>query len=538
MNIKQQIEKTLGHPISVSTIDICDYQCNACFAIAKEQKVHPMQIASEMASKFKSPLATTEAVAPGFVNFKITDGALESAVNEILKTGKLPLEKQTPRKIFFDYGGANVAKELHVGHLRPPIIGEALKRVFKALGHETISDTHLGDWGLQIGLVLAQLEDEENNDITLEKLNELYPKASKRKDTDTAFYNRAEQITAKLQQSKQPYFGLWKKIISVSVPRIQENYKTLNCTFDTFEGEYKAQQYVDEILTLLKDVTYKSENCIVMDVKTDSDTRPMPPILLRKSNGGELYSTTDVATIHYRQKEYNPDEYIYVVDFRQELHLEQVFRCVKKGNLVPPETRLVHVSYGTMNGADGKPFKTRTGGTIKFEEVINLITECASKRLSENGRSVDIETAQKIGIAALKFADLSNNVRKDYVFDIEKFTSFEGKTGPYLLYTVARINSVLNKANNTPIPNNLTVSKTNRDVIIKTIKLADSYASAAANYTLNGLVDAVYNLAVAFNLFYAGESIIKGGHLPLARLVKTAMLFALDTLAITVVQEM
>jgi len=546
VNIKLQIEKDFGAPVSPSAVDICDYQCNAAFAIAKTEKRAPMDVAREIADKFKSRIATAEAVAPGFVNFKVNEAALETAAQEVLKTGKLPLAKLPAQTVFFDYGGPNIAKELHVGHLRPHIIGEALKRVFQSLGARTIADSFLGDWGLQIGLVIAELEASSGKpETTLEMLNEVYPRASARSKTDLAFKARAEEITLRLQQQQQPYYDLWKKIREVSVAKIRENAAALSCTHDTMRGESYAQQYIPEVLEILKqNGAYTSDNCLVMDVKEDTDTGPMPPILLQKSNGGELYSTSDVATIYYRFRDYRPDEFIYVNDARQELHMRQVFRCAKRGNLVAPGTRLTHVSFGTMNGKDGKPFKTRAGGTIRFEDIINLVTEAAQKRLAENGKAENPGLAQKIGIAALKFADLSNHVRKDYIFDLEKFTSFEGKTGPYILYTIARIKSLLAKSKDEK-QSGTVVSGITRNLVMKVIKLADCYPAAAANYTLNGIADSAFALAAEFNLFYACTKILaepdtrkRQGYLALCKIIKNALEFSMDTLAIDVVEEM
>ena len=544
MNIKEQLEKDLGNLVSASSIDGCDYQCNAAFQIAKQEKTSPLQIAERIASNFKSKIATATVSPPGFVNFAITDSTLETTANNILKTGKLPLAKQTHRTIFFDYGGANVAKELHIGHLRPPIIGEALKRTFMAFGHKTVSDTFLGDWGLQMGLVLAQLMDEGYikgdkfvKEVTLDTFNVLYPAASARSKTEPDFRARCEEITVKLQRKEQPYFDLWKHIRKISADKIQQNYLTLGCTFDTYNGESHAQPYIEQVLALArKNGAYESDGCLILDVKTDTDTGPMPPIMLKKSNEGDLYATTDLATVFYRYNDHQPDEFIYVADARQELHFEQVFRAAKQIRAVSPNTKFKHASCGTMNGLDGKPFKTRAGGIIKLEDIINLVTEAAMKRLTRGAH----DQAQKIGLAALKFADLSNNVRKDYVFDVDKFTAFEGKTGPYLLYTVARINSILKKtsaANATK--GELTVTDKNRKIIMSIIKLADSYNLATQNYTLNGIIDATYEVAAAFNLFYSQEKIADNeNHLALARLVRMSLLFALDTLAIQPVDEM
>lgn len=565
MNVKQRIEKdlasvfeALGFPknaatVSVSTIDICDYQCNAAFGLGKEMKKNPLELAREIAAKFASVAATCEAVAPAFLNFKVTDATLAAEMQKILKNRKLPLAETTKRTIFFDYGGANIAKELHVGHLRSPIVGEALKRVFETLGHKTYADVYLGDWGLQNGLILAELElrgtitgGKFSSPVTLDLLNEVYPAASKKKDSDAVFKARADEITLLMQQKKAPWFGLWEQMRTISVAKIRENYDRLNCTFDFFNGESDAQPIVPIVLDILKKkgLAYESDNCLIMDVSKDSDTGPMPPIILQKYNGGDLYATNDVATIFYRSRDFKPDEIIYLVDNRQSLHFEQVFRCAKEGGLLPQSTALTHIGYGTMNGKDGKPFKTRAGGTIKFEEVIGMVTEAALKRLLENGRKADAKLAQKIGIAALKFADLSNNVRKDYVFDLEKFTSFDGKTGPYILYTIARINSLLGKSKNEKYAS-VTVSDITRNVLLKVIKLADSYVAAAANYTLNGIADSAYALAAEFNLFYANtkilneqNNILRQSYLALCEVVRVALKIALNTLAIEIVDEM
>jgi len=564
-NIKQRIEIDLGRAfkalgfseglatVSVSTVDICDYQCNAAFALAKELNRKPFDLAKEIAGKFTSDVATCEAVAPAFLNFKVTDQALATEAQKVLQSGKLPLASTPKRTVFFDYGGANIAKELHVGHLRSPIVGEALKRVYEALGHKTFADVYLGDWGLQNGLILAELElrkiiknGEFTSPITLDMLNEVYPAASKKKDTDKKFKARADEITLLMQQKQQPWFDLWKQIRAISVEKIRENYNRLGCSFNFYNGESDAQPYVETVLDMLKKkcLAYDSDNCLIMDVAKDTDTGPMPPIILQKYNGGDLYATNDVATVYYRAKDFKPDEIIYMTDARQTLHFEQVFRCAKGGGLLPETTTLTHIGYGTMNGKDGKPFKTRVGGTIKFEEVVDLVTEAAQKRLAENGKPETQGLAEKIGIAALKFADLSNNVRKDYVFDLEKFTSFEGKTGPYILYTIARINSLLAKDQNKK-PSAVTISETTRGIITKTLKLADAYSVAAVNYTLNGIADAAYTLAAEFNLFYANTKILaepdevkRQGYLALCMLVKTALTLAMNTLAIDVVEEM
>ena len=556
MTIKQRIEKDLGFGVMASSIEGVDYQCNACFALAKQSGRNPLNVAEEIVKKFKSDVATAVVSAPGFINLTITDKAFADLGNTILKTKALPLVKQSPRKIFFDYGGANVAKELHIGHLRPPIVGEALRRVFKAFGHRVTSDVYLGDWGLQIGLVMAELELQfgktfNQGNITIDMLNELYPQASRRKDQDEKFKEHASDLTKKLQQHKEPYFSIWKEIWDVSVVRIKENYARLGCYYDLFHGESHAQSYVDHVLEILKPHTFVDKDCLLIDVKKDSDNKPMPPIILKKQNGADLYATSDIATIYYRQRDFSPDEYVYVTDFRQNLHFEQIFRAVKKGGLVPESTKFVHIGLGTITGKDGKPFKTRAGGTIKLEDVMELVIDGAKARLLESGRTLDELTAEKIGLSALKFADLIGNVKSGYIFDIDKFTDFNGKTGPYLLYTIARINSILEKQERTiasfkEVKEAVKVYPENcRPILSRINKLSDAFTAVTEQYSLNALADAVYELAREFNNFYGATNILRepdsqkqSAYLNIARLVKIAMEFTLDTLAIDFVEKM
>ena len=568
MTIKQQIERDLGMFVSPSSVTGVDYQCNACFALAKQLGKKPLDVANEVASKFKSDVATVSVSSPAFLNFTVKDEVL-------LRIKGVELQKQPKQKVFFDYGGANIAKELHVGHLRSPIVGEALKRVWEAFGHETVACTYLGDWGLQIGLVIAQCIDDKTvvngkfvSEITLDLLNDIYPKASKRKDAEPQFKKNAEDITVRLQSLQEPYISLWREIRRVSVDKIRENYERLGCTFDFYNGESNAEPFVEVVLEGLKaaGLTYVDKDCLMIDVREEGEhvpipkktpdepqrfERPMPPVILKKGNGGDLYSTSDVATIYSRNKEHQPSEFVYVTDFRQEMHFTQVFRIVKKGGIVPKTTKMTHVGYGAMLGQDGKPFKTRAGGTIRLGEVIGLVTDAAKKRIEESGRGVDANVAEKVGLSALKFADLSNNVRRDYIFDIDKFTSFEGKTGPYMLYTVARINSVLEKSGLDTngrwsiAPTQCEITDEIRAIYMGVVRLGDAYVVAQQNYTLNGIVDAVYELAKAFNLFYASTNILKetneetrNFYLGVCVLVRDSIGFALDTLAIETVEKM
>jgi len=571
MTLKEQIEKDLKKTfgelkfgdelatVAGSSQDGVDYQCNAAFQLAKTLKDRaersPIDFAKIIATKFKSKVATAEASGAGFINFTVTDIALTQMASEALKTSKIPLAKQQKRKIFFDYGGANIAKELHVGHLRPPIIGEAMRRTFNAFGHTTIGDTHLGDWGTHMGLIIAELErrGDINETLSLKLLNEIYPQASARKSTDEVFKKRAQDIVMLIQRHEEPYFSIWNEIKKVSLPAIKKNYDRLNCSFDTFEGD--NCEYADDMLRILKN-TYEDGGCLLMDVRQDGEhvpqtddagnvtyKNPMPPVMIKKADGAVLYLTGDLSTIHRRHTRYSPDEYVFVVDARQSLHFTQLFRSAVKGEIVPAATKFVHMALGTMNGQDGKPFKTRAGGTIKLEDVIDLVTEAAAKKLEANGRKGDKSVAEKIGISALKFADLSNHVRRDYIFDIDKFSSFDGKTGPYILYTVARINSILEKANKDEISGTLPFLC--RPIVAQILKLSDSYTFATQNYTVNGIIDALYSLANAFNTFYGNTNILKESdtekrtaYITLCRLVKSVLEFTLNTLAIDTVDKM
>jgi arginyl-tRNA synthetase len=468
-------------------------------------------------------------------------------------------------------------------------VGEALRRVFQALGCKTISHTHLGDWGLQMGLVIAELIDEGfvedglfKHPVSMETLNAVYPRASKKAKENDKFRARAANITAELQKYGEPYHGIWRQMRSISLATIKENYRTLGCHFDAFRGESDAEPSIPALIKIMKaHGAHESQGCLVLDVKNETDLAPMPPVILQKQNGGDLYATTDLAALYWRFKHHPADEFIYVTDARQELHFNQVFRAARIGGLVSPETRLTHVAHGSINGADGKPFKTRTGDSIRLEDIINMVTDAAANRMAENMKKAGASgapsrsAAQKIGLAALKFADLSNTVRKDYIFDIEKASSFNGRTGPYLLYTIARINSIFNKAESAggiipPAPPVIgfggacgaaqgVLSERNtagvcrlgdaapagsssnyiREIQVAVMRLADSFADAAAALTLNGLADAAYTLAAKFNNLYDNQTI--QGHpenLAAANLTRIALAQALSTLAIPTVPKM
>jgi len=543
MNIKQVIEQRLQQIEPSATLSIsekADFQCNTAFALAKQRQQNPAIIASEIAEQWNlqaNDLATASTIS-GFINFTLNDKQLQKTAEYIINNKRLPLPIQTPRTVFFDYGGANTAKELHIGHLRSPIIGEALKRVFQAFGHKTIAGTYLGDWGLQNGLVIASLIEQNINcdDVTLQMLGEIYPAASKRKNVDSEFYQRAATVTADLQNLKEPYYGIWQKLRALSVKQIQKNYEKLNCTFDLYDGESSYQSNVDTVLKILqsKGLLENSQGALIVNVAKPEDQKPMPPVIVKKQNGGDLYATSDIAAIYTRMQTYHPDQFVYITDARQNLHFEQIFRVARLAGLVPEHTTLTHIGYGTINGKDGKPFKTRDGGTIKLEDILDTVGKAT--------------TEFAVGLSAIKFADLINQVHKDYIFDLQKCISFEGKTGPYILYTIVRINAIFNKVGTFKC-NFANLSKyitpAIRNVIISTIKLTESYNVALNTLSLNAITEAVYNLANTFTTFYADQNIIhetdadkKELYLSVAKLAKTALELGLHTLAIDTVAKM
>ena len=450
--------------------DLCEYQCNGAMAAAKEYKKAPFMIADEVAAKLAeaSMFSMTESVKPGFLNLKLDEAFLASYVADMQKDeGRFGCEKaKNPKTIMIDYGGPNVAKPLHVGHLRSAIIGESIKRIGKFAGHKVIGDVHLGDWGLQMGLIITELKlrqpdlvyFDENFEgeypkeapFTISELEEIYPTASKKSKEDEAYKEAAMQATYELQNGRKGYQALLSHILNVSVTDLKKNYANLNVSFELWKGESDAQPYIPDMVQKMKDdgYAYISDGALVVDVKEETDTKEIPPCMILKSDGASLYNTTDLATIVWRMKDYHPDKIIYVVDKRQELYFTQVFRCARKTHLVDDDTELQFLGFGTMNGKDGKPFKTREGGVMRLETLLSSINDEMYRKITENRTVEEAEakaTAKVVALSAVKYGDLSNQASKDYIFDIDRFTSFEGNTGPYILYTIVRIKSILNK---------------------------------------------------------------------------------------------
>ena len=517
--------------------DLCEYQCNGAMAAAKEYHKAPIMIANGVVEQLAGSevFGEVQAVNPGFINMKINDAFLSSYLNGMEADERLGFEKaEQPKTIVIDYGGPNVAKPLHVGHLRSAIIGESVKRIARFAGHHVIGDVHLGDWGLQMGLIITELHErkpelcyfDENYDgaypeeapFTIAELEEIYPTASKRSKEDEPYKEAAMQATYELQHGRKGYQALLQHILNVSVTDLKRNYANLNVSFDLWKGESDAQPYIPDMVQKMKDdgFAYVSDNALVVDVKEDTDTKEVPPCMLLKSDGASLYTTTDLATIVERMKLYNPDEIIYVVDKRQEMHFIQVFRCSRKCGLVTDETGLKFLGFGTMNGKDGKPFKTRDGGVMRLEYLLKDINEEMLKKI-EASRPMDEEEAEKIskivGLSAVKYGDLSNQASKDYIFDVDRFTSSEGNTGPYILYTIVRIKSILRKyeeMGGTAGDGQITASanESEKALQLELTKFNSVMETAYEESAPHKICAYIYDLANAFNKFYHETKIL------------------------------
>lgn len=511
--------------------DLCEYQCNGAMAAAKTYRKAPIMIAGNVVEKLQeNPVfESVEAVNPGFINLKVNKTFLADYLNRMLADSRLSVEEaKNPKTIVIDYGGPNVAKPLHVGHLRSAIIGESIKRMGRFLGHKVIGDVHLGDWGLQMGLIITELskrkpelvyfdesyegEYPKEAPFTVSELEEIYPTASGKSKTDEAYKNEALEATLQLQQGRRGYRALWKHIMEVSVNDLKKNYAKLKVDFDLWMGESDADAYIPDMVKYLKDegYAYVDQGALVVDVKEESDTKEIPPCMILKSDGASLYNTTDLATIVQRMEDFHPDEIIYVVDKRQELHFIQVFRCAKKANMVDENTKLTFVGFGTMNGKDGKPFKTREVGVMRLERLIGEINEEMFKKIVDN-RSVKDEnaekTAQMVGLSAIKYGDLSNQASKDYIFDIDRFTSFEGNTGPYILYTIVRIKSILSRY--VEDGNSLeegaiheAVNSSEKNLMLELARFNAVIEPAFEEKAPHRICSYIYDLANAFNSFY------------------------------------
>ena len=551
-------DKTLGQVVVSNRLDLCQFQCNGALSGAKQYKKSPLLIANEVLTKVpkNDMIASLKVVAPGFINITLADAYLIKYVQEMYFDPHMGVpQAKRAETIVLDYGNPNVAKPLHVGHLRSAIIGEALKRIILATGRTAIGDVHLGDWGLPMGLVLAELEERYGDDLpvlTTELLNEIYPFASKKSKENPVFLEKARTITAKLQKGDPAYQTTWKTMIALSVKDIKKTFLRLGTTFDYWYGESDSSKYVPELIETLKtkQILTPSEGAWVVEVSKEGDKQAVPPTIVIKSNGSEGYATTDIATIMQRQKDFSPDQIWYVVDFRQKLHFTQVFRTAQKAELVPETTKLTHLCFGTVNGKDGKPFKTRDGGVMQLSELLDTVVECAYKKLSLSDdvkETAKIETAEKIGIAAIKFGDLIAHYSKDCIFDMDKFLASEGKTGVYLLYVVARICSIMrkNKGVFDTVKLNDVYSDAERELLLKLALSGNAFLGAYNEKSPNILCENAYQIAVAFSKFYHDHHIIsetdadkKASWLSLCEIVKAMLVKHLDTLAIETVEIM
>ena len=554
--------------------DLCEYQCNGAMAAAKAYRKAPIMIAKDVVEQLADcqALEAAEAVNPGFINLKVSGTYLAQYLTAMCLSANLGVEKAAhPKKIIIDYGGPNVAKPLHVGHLRSAIIGESIKRIGKFLGHEVIGDVHLGDWGLQMGLIITELrkrspelvyfqedyegEYPEEAPFTISELEEIYPAASKKSKEDEEYKSEALEATHQLQMGNRGYRALWKHILRVSVADLKKNYANLHVDFDLWNGESDVQDTIAPMVQKLREqgLAYEDQGAVVVDVKEETDTKEVPPCMILKSDGAALYTTTDLATIVERMEQYQPDEILYVVDKRQEMHFIQVFRCARKSGMVKDDTKLTFLGFGTMNGKDGKPFKTRDGGVMRLENLIREIDDEMYKKIVDN-RSIKEEdaraTAQIVGLAAIKYGDLSNQASKDYIFDIERFTSFEGNTGPYILYTTVRIKSILSRYQeeggdlmDTMIQK--PAGESEKALMLEAAKFNGVIVNAFEEKAPHKICSYIYELANAFNSFYHETRILaeeretqKKSYIGLLILVKNILESCIDMLGFEAPERM
>ena len=554
--------------------DLCEYQCNGAMAGAKAYKKAPFMIADDVVVYLKESkiFSMAEVVKPGFINLRVKEEFLADYLKEMEADPKYSVQTaESPKTIIIDYGGPNVAKPLHVGHLRSAIIGESIKRIGRYVGHKVVGDVHLGDWGLQMGLIITELkhrkpelvyfddsyqgEYPEEAPFTISELEEIYPAASGKSKEDESYKAEALEATHQLQMGNRGYRALWKHILQVSVTDLKKNYANLKVDFDLWNGESDVQDTIAPMVQKLKEqgLAYEDQGAVVVDVKEETDTKEVPPCMILKSDGAALYTTTDLATIVERMEKYNPDEIMYVVDKRQEMHFVQVFRCAKKAGMVKDDTKLTFLGFGTMNGKDGKPFKTREGGVMRLENLIRDINEEMYKKIVDN-RSIKEEdaraTAKIVGLSAIKYGDLSNQASKDYIFDIERFTSFEGNTGPYILYTTVRIKSILNRykeegGNLDTLKILAAGSDSEKALMLEASKFNQVITNAYEEKAPHKICSYIYELANAFNRFYHETKILaeedqakKESYLALLMLVKNILEACIDMLGFEAPERM
>ncbi len=562
-----EVIKKLGYEdevkINVSNRpDLGDYQYNGAFSLAKKYHKNPNMIANEIVTKLKElPVFKGVSNVGGFINLSLSDEVLISYINEINNSFEINTYKETDKKTYFlDYGGANVAKALHAGHLRSPNIGEALKRLFNAVGYKTISDVHFGDWGRPMGLIICEIKHRMPNlpyfddsfngkypdkcPVTLDDLYEIYPTASIKAKEDEKYLEEARELTVRLQNRDKGIYDLYKSFTTLSINDINDIYSLLGATFDLYEGEKDADDYIKPMLDYLNNNNYTeiSDGATIIDVKEETDKKEMPPVILIKSNGGLLYDSTELATLYGREKRFNPDGYLYLTDIRQELHFEGAFRAAYKTNIVSKDKKLEWYGFGTMNGPDGKPFKTRDGGVMSLRNLIDIVKDETRKVIKDNIKEEDKDKlALDLAIAAIKFADLLPNRASDYIFDPVKFSDINGKTGPYVLYGTVRMSSLLKKSDIEYKKYNVINTEEERNIILTLINLRSVIEKSFKTRTVNEICEYVYKLTSLFNAFYSNhevltekDNVIKESYLSLISLVLKTNKYLLDILAIKV----
>ena len=549
--------------------DLCEYQCNGALSAAKQYQCAPIKIAQAVVEKLSAEdYSLVEAVMPGFINLKLSDGFLRDYLEAMRTAEDFGIAKEGAGKtIVVDYGGPNVAKPLHIGHLRSAIIGESLKRLHRFFGYHTIGDIHLGDWGLQMGLIIAELQERkpdlpyfdpdftgdypEEAPFTISELEEIYPAASAKKKVDEVFAEKAHTATYELQNGRRGYRAIWQHIMKLSVADMTRIYDSLDVHFESWLGESDADPFIPDMIAdfKAKGLAVESEGAWVIPVAEDTDKKEVPPCILVKSDGSAIYATTDLATMVQRMRDFAPDKILYITDKRQALHFEQVFRAARKGGIIPETVELEHLGFGTMNGSDGKPFKTRDGGVMRLEQLIGDMTAFVRAKGVENKIVEDSaveETTAKIALAALKYGDLSNQPTKDYVFDMDRFAAFEGNTGPYILYTIVRIKSILSRFGaweNLPIQ--APANPYAKDLMLAITKFGPALENALHSSAPNLICAYIYELAGCVNKFYHETPIlkeedeaVKAGHIALIGLAKNVLETSIDLLGFSAPEKM
>ena len=549
--------------------DLGEFQINDAMNLSKKYHKNPREIAEDIVKELEKDKRFTNIniAGPGFINISLDNKLLSEEITKLGNNPELNIDKLDPRKVIIDYGGANVAKRLHRGHMRTANIGEALKRLANKLGYKTIGDAHLGDYGRPLGFVVLEIKtrfpelpywdenyqgdySEVELNITNEELLEIYPVASAKAKRDPKFLAEGRDITAKIQSGVRGYYDCYKKVVEISMADIKKVYGYLNVSFEWWKGEADSAKYFDELYEILdkKGLTKESDGALIVEVKTDEDKAPMPPVIIKKSNDTVSYETTDLATILQREKDYQPDEIWYVVDERQSLHFEQVFRCTYKAGLVPETTKLIHIPNGTMNGSDGKPFKTRDGGVMGLEELINLVYEKTYKKINVDTVPEELreKVARTVAIGTLKYSDLLPFVCTNYIFDLDKFSELEGKTAPYLLYSTTRMKSLLQKAGDFKFNTIHNIySETEKDIVLSILELPRVLNNSLENKSLNEICEYLYTSTSKYNKFYAENKVLveednakKESWLMLTKLVYDINLILFDILAIEVPEKM